>query len=60
MSHHEIAALIDDELAAGPPSEEGAPPEMVITATGPAPQMRWLMTSILVALGLASLYLVIR
>jgi hypothetical protein len=61
MSHHEIAALIHDELATEPAQEPAPPAERVISTSGePGPQVRWLMLAVVGAFVLAALYLAIR
>jgi hypothetical protein len=62
MTHQEIDALIDDELAPAPEQEPTTPLEIVISisSAAPAPQLRWLVSGAMAALALAALYLVVR
>jgi hypothetical protein len=60
MSHHEIAALIDDELATAPQGNRPTTTVVVIATAEPGPQIRWLVLSVVVAVALASIYLMVR
>jgi hypothetical protein len=59
MSRQEIAALIHDELAT--PSRDPRPTSEVVIATAePGPQVRWLVLSMVVALVVASIFLMVH